>query len=123
MEIGDVIITIEHCDQCDKHEFNTRHDESQYTKRTLILKQALNPLTLKFSIRFTTIMKPISKYGTMLPDPSVEDSNTNVGNNRPKSANPYKPRRKIWIDPIDPLPTEVKTRPHPDYYPNEFNYR
>ena len=119
MEIGDVIITIEHCDNCSRHESNTRHDESHYKKRIEKVKDALHPETLKFAIRFTTLLKPISKFGTHISN-SIEVNTPTMTTSRPKSA---LARTKTWIPPITPLPTEVKTRANPDQYQNDFNYR
>ena len=58
MDTDDVIVTIEHCSECEKHELLCHHDEERYKKVAEELKTALTTALQLFAVRFAVLIKP-----------------------------------------------------------------
>ena len=58
MEGDDVIVTIEHCSGCDKHEQLCHHDEDRYKKVAEAMRVGMIAVSKLFAIRYAVIVKP-----------------------------------------------------------------
>jgi hypothetical protein len=58
MESDDVIVTIEHCSECDKHDSLCHHDEERYRNVAEALRAACVEVLKLFAVRYAVIVKP-----------------------------------------------------------------
>ena len=67
LEDLDIIVTIEHCDGCENHEYFCRHNEEKYLAATYAIATSITEKLSKYRCRYTCIVKPISASGCIIP--------------------------------------------------------